>query len=105
MEFREIDKSNYWDCIELTIDDNQEGFVADSKQSKKLDHYRKGLLRAASRNRPFLYLKNRSFPRSGSSFRSPLHALTIPMIHNTKIPRSRISSVHENNPPLKCIIE
>lgn len=27
MEFREIDKSNYWDCIELTIDDNQEGFV------------------------------------------------------------------------------
>ena len=29
MEFREIDKYNYWDCIELTIDDNQEGFVAD----------------------------------------------------------------------------
>lgn len=21
MEFREIDKSNYWDCIALTIDD------------------------------------------------------------------------------------
>ena len=33
MEFREIDKYNYWDCIELTIDDNQEGFVADNKQS------------------------------------------------------------------------
>ena len=23
MEFREIDKSNYWDCIALTIDDMQ----------------------------------------------------------------------------------
>ena len=30
MEFREIDKSNYWDCIALTIDDSQEGFVADN---------------------------------------------------------------------------
>ena len=33
MNFREIDKSNYWDCIALTIDDSQEGFVADNKQS------------------------------------------------------------------------
>ena len=33
MEFREIDKSNYWDCMALTIGDNQEGFVADNKQS------------------------------------------------------------------------
>ena len=33
MEFREIDKSNYWDCMALTIDDSQEGFVADNKQS------------------------------------------------------------------------
>ena len=33
MEFRKIDKSNYWDCISLTVDDSQEGFVADNKQS------------------------------------------------------------------------
>ena len=33
MEFREIDKTNYWDCMALTIDDSQEGFVADNKQS------------------------------------------------------------------------
>lgn len=32
MEFRRIDKSNYWDCIALTIDESQEGFVADNKQ-------------------------------------------------------------------------
>ena len=33
MKFRKIDKSNYWDCMALTIDDSQEGFVADNKQS------------------------------------------------------------------------
>ena len=33
MEFREIDKSNYWDCTALTVDDSQEGFVAANKQS------------------------------------------------------------------------
>lgn len=33
MEFRRIDKSNYWDCMALTIDESQEGFVADNKQS------------------------------------------------------------------------
>lgn len=33
MEFREIDKSNYWDCITLTVDDSQVDFVADNKQS------------------------------------------------------------------------
>ncbi len=33
MEFREIDKSNYWDCMTLTVDANQEHFVADNKQS------------------------------------------------------------------------
>ncbi len=33
MEFRKIDKSNYWDCINLTVDKSQEHFVADNKQS------------------------------------------------------------------------
>lgn len=43
MEFREIDKSNYWDCMELTIDDSQEGFVADNKQSLVEAAYEDGL--------------------------------------------------------------
>ena len=33
MEFREIDKSNYWDCMSLTVDKSQEYLVADNKQS------------------------------------------------------------------------
>lgn len=33
MEFRKIDKSNYWDCMALTVDDSQADFVADNKQS------------------------------------------------------------------------
>ena len=33
MEFREIDQSNYWDCMALTVDKSQEHFVADNKQS------------------------------------------------------------------------
>lgn len=33
MEFRQIDKSNYWDCITLVVDKEQEHFVADNKQS------------------------------------------------------------------------
>lgn len=33
MEFREIDKSNYWDCMLLTVDESQQYFVADNKQS------------------------------------------------------------------------
>ena len=33
MKFREIDKSNQLDCITLTVDKNQEHFVADNKQS------------------------------------------------------------------------
>lgn len=43
MEFREIDKSNYWDCMALTIGDNQEGFVADNKQSLVEAAYEDGL--------------------------------------------------------------
>ena len=43
MEFREIDKSNYWDCIALTIHDDQRGFVADNKQSLVEAAYEDGL--------------------------------------------------------------
>lgn len=43
MEFREIDKSNYWDCIVLTVDDNQKDFVADNKQSLVEAAYEEGL--------------------------------------------------------------
>ena len=43
MEFREIDKSNYWDCMALTIGDNQKGFVADNKQSLVEAAYEYGL--------------------------------------------------------------
>ena len=43
MEFRGIDRSNYWDCIALTIDNSQEGFVADNKQSLVEAAYEDGL--------------------------------------------------------------
>lgn len=43
MEFREIDKSNYWDCIALTVDDSQVDFVADNKQSLIEAAYEDGL--------------------------------------------------------------
>lgn len=43
MEFREINKSNYWDCIALTLYDHQEGFVADNKQSLVEAAYEDGL--------------------------------------------------------------
>ncbi len=33
MDFKKIDKSNYWDCITLEVDKSQEHFVADNKQS------------------------------------------------------------------------
>lgn len=33
MDFRKIDKSNYWDCINLELNKDQEHFVADNKQS------------------------------------------------------------------------
>ena len=33
MNFREIDKSNYYDCMALTVDKNQEHFVADNNRS------------------------------------------------------------------------
>ena len=43
MKFREIDKSNYWDCIVLTLDESQKGFVADNKQSLIEAAYEYGL--------------------------------------------------------------
>lgn len=43
MQFREIDKSNYWDCMALTVDDSQAGFVADNKQSLIEAAYENGL--------------------------------------------------------------
>ena len=43
MEFREIDKSNYWDCMRLSVDDSQTDFVADNKQSLVEAAYEDGL--------------------------------------------------------------
>lgn len=43
MIFRDIDKSNYWDCMMLKIDDSQEGFVSDNKQSLVEATYEDGL--------------------------------------------------------------
>ena len=43
MEFKEVDKSNYWDCIALTVDDSQVDFVADNKQSLVEAAYEDGL--------------------------------------------------------------
>ena len=43
MNFRNIDKSNYWDCMALTIDESKEGFVADNKQSLVEAAYEDGL--------------------------------------------------------------
>lgn len=43
MEFREIDRSNYWDCMRLTVDNGQEGFVADNKRSLVEAAYEDGL--------------------------------------------------------------
>ena len=43
MEFREIDRSNYWDCMLLTVDSSQEGFVADNKRSLVEAAYEDGL--------------------------------------------------------------
>lgn len=43
MEFREIDRTNYWDCMALTIDESQYGFVADNKQSLVEAAYEDGL--------------------------------------------------------------
>lgn len=43
MHFREIDQSNYWDCMALTIDESQAGFVADNKQSLVEAAYEEGL--------------------------------------------------------------
>ena len=33
MEFRKIDRSNYWECMELTVDDSQKDFVKKCRPS------------------------------------------------------------------------
>ena len=33
MEFRKINKHNYWECITLEVNENQVEFIADNKQS------------------------------------------------------------------------
>lgn len=33
VDFRGIDKTNYWDCMTLTVHESQVGFVDDNKQS------------------------------------------------------------------------
>lgn len=43
MEFRAIDKSNYWDCMNLQLAKGQEHFVADNKQSLVEACYEEGL--------------------------------------------------------------
>ena len=43
MEFRAIDKSNYWDCMALTVDESQKWFAADNKQSLIEAAYEDGL--------------------------------------------------------------
>ena len=43
MELRKIDKSNYWECMALTVDKSQEAFVADNKQSLVESAYEEGL--------------------------------------------------------------
>lgn len=43
IEFRKIDKSNYWDCMALTVADSQKDFVADNTQSLVEAAYEEGL--------------------------------------------------------------
>ncbi len=43
MEFRPIDRSNYWDCMSLTVAESQKWFVADNKQSLVEAAYEEGL--------------------------------------------------------------
>lgn len=43
MVLKKIDQSNYWDCISLQVDQTQEHFVADNKQSLVEAAYEEGL--------------------------------------------------------------
>ncbi len=43
MKFRNIDKSNYWECMALAVDESQRYFVADNKQSLVEAAYEDGL--------------------------------------------------------------
>ena len=43
MEFRKIDRSNYWDCMALQVDESQTHFVADNTRSLVEAAYEDGL--------------------------------------------------------------
>lgn len=43
MEFKKIDRSNYWDCMVLETEESQKHFVADNKQSLVEAAYEEGL--------------------------------------------------------------
>lgn len=43
MEFKKIDKSNYWDCISLKVDESQQHFVADNTCSLVEASFEEGL--------------------------------------------------------------
>ena len=43
MRFADIDRSNYLECISLSVDESQAGFVADNKQSLVEAAYEEGL--------------------------------------------------------------
>lgn len=43
MKFKQIDKSNYWDCISLKLDESQKNFVADNTRSLVEAAYEEGL--------------------------------------------------------------
>lgn len=43
MDFRKIDRSNYWDCMELKVDKSQEHFVADNTRSLVEASFEEGL--------------------------------------------------------------
>lgn len=43
MEFRKIDKENYWECIALKVDESQQHFVADNARSLVEASFEEGL--------------------------------------------------------------
>ena len=43
MEFRKIDKTNYWDCISLEVEESQKYFVADNAHSLVEAAFEEGL--------------------------------------------------------------
>lgn len=43
IQFREVDKSNYMDCLCLKVKESQKGFVADNAQSLVEARFEEGL--------------------------------------------------------------